>query len=157
MKNIFEAMRNLQEMAIDQSNAMRDIRSKVDEILVHLLKCFLYKDNTGNLKHWKREIYGFLNKVPKLKNNKKYPSYKLLKNNTIDMFDDVLLERITPLYINQLISDGYPKVKNYNEQNLYNGVIEYFDWLIKRLSNIGYINSQESYNKIDEIINKYNF
>lgn len=152
---IMEAMRKIQEMAIEQEKVMSDVRSKVNELTLHLIKCFVYKDITGNLKHWEREIYGFLPHVPKVKNTKKFPSYKKLKENTIDMIEDVLLNRIKN-NIDYLEDLGYPKDIKYDKNKVYNCIIEYYDWLIKELSTKGEININETYNKINELMKKLN-
>ena len=38
-----------------------------------------------------------------------------------------------------------------------NLIIEYYNWLIKELSKTGFVESKSVFNKIDEIMQKYNF
>lgn len=156
MISLTEVMRRLQEMSENKSQIRQDIVNVEGKIIEHLLKCFLYKDSTNNLNHWKQEIFSFLYEVPKLKNTKKFPSYKLLYSFTIERIYDTLLDRIEPR-IKNLEFKGYPKVNNYNKKDLYNAILEYYNWLIKELSKTGFVESKSVFNKIDEIIQKYNF
>ena len=157
MKNIiYEAMRRLQEMSENKVQIRQDIVNVEDKIIEHLLKCFLYKNTMNNLKHWEGEIYSFLHRVPKLKNTKKYPSYKLLYNFTIErIYDDI--DNIINLTISNLEFKNYPKVNNINKENLGKAILEYYDWLIEKLSKNGGIVFSSVCNKIDELISKYNF
>lgn len=151
-----EAMRRLQESAMRQSKLednLIDINPKITE---HLLKCFLYKNTTNNLEHWKQDIYSFLHEVPVLKQNKKLPSYKFLINNTFNIYSEVLMNRLDAK-IRDLIKKGYPEISNYNKQNLYSAIYNYYDWLCKLLASNGYIELSEICDKIDELINEYNF
>lgn len=67
MISLTEAIRRLQETLENKSQVRQDIVNVEGKIIEHLLKCFLYKDSTNNLNHWKQEIFSFLYEVPKLK------------------------------------------------------------------------------------------
>ena len=44
--------RKLDEMAFNRSVAIKRVESYADTLFEHLLKCAVFKDTTGNLKHW---------------------------------------------------------------------------------------------------------
>lgn len=154
MNPIKQAMIYLTELADSKQQIRNDIVHEENNIIEHLLKCFLYKNSTGDYNHWKKEIYSFLNRIPKLRGSNKFPSHNILKKFTIDRFGDVLKDWI-PHDIRAMVVDGYPKIEDYNIEELYNAIIDYYEWLIKELSSNGKVENIQVYNKIDELTNKF--
>lgn len=139
------------EMLIEKDKLFNKLYDKVDIMLIHLVKCFAYKNSTNDLKHWEKEIYSFLNRVPKLRTNKKWPSYKLLKSILVDIIEDSVYETIDN-FIKTLIHEGYPKIKEYDKKEISNDIIEYLDWLSLELSKNGSVSLEDIENKIDNLI-----
>ena len=65
--------------------------------------------------------------------------------------EDILYESIKDYQV-ICINDG-----NINKENLGKAILEYYDWLIEKLSKNGGIVFSSVCNKIDELISKYNF
>ena len=59
----------------------RIIENKLEEAAApltdHLVKLYLFSDSEY-VNHWRQEVYGFLNSVPKLKSNNKLPTFQFI-------------------------------------------------------------------------------
>lgn len=127
----------------------RKIHDSSDHIMEHLIKIWIFP-NHDTVDHWKREVVGFLNKVPKTKNSKKYPSKEFILKNSWNVYEDIL-DNIIISAIDE-VEDATPIW--FDESDIYKGIFEYFDWLSDELSTKGIILRQDAYAKIEEIGDK---
>jgi len=157
-RNIDDSLKEteyLTEMSFDTSTVIKKITDELENINEHLIKCLVIQNTTNNLNHWEKEIYNFLHNTYKLKSTKKYPDEDLLRENTIIGFGDCLLEQLDIL-IESICYDENAPVSKYNKQAVYNGIINYYKWIIPILSKNGAVNNVEVYNEIDTLIEQYN-
>lgn len=150
--DLIGAMYNLKEQALRKSEMESDLRQMMPRLIQHLIKCFIWKDTTGDLNHWCSEIAAFYQSVPKLKNTKKFPTYKYLMNITIEKFEDVLNDRIK-LTVEDLLYDGYKEI-DYSANRVYNQIIEYFKWISNELSIKGMVSKSDIYKEVTKLINE---
>ena len=125
-----------------------DIEAYLDDatrpIILHLIKLYFYNDSE-DLKHWRQEVYSFLNSVPRLKSKKKFPSKDFILNNTINLELPYLNHLI------YIIESEYGKPQEANIDGLKSNIIEYFVWLATELSKTGIVGRVDVYRKLDEL------
>ena len=156
MKNLYKSIKiYLTEMSIKRKYLLEDLRIATNRINEHLLKCLLIQNETNNLNHWSKEIYSFLFRVPKLKNDKGFPDEKTLSEGTLDYINDSLPQQIDVM-IKSINSDENTNIIEYNKQAIYDCIIDYYKWLIPILSKEGIVELDAVKQKINELINKYN-
>lgn len=139
------------EMAEELREIGRDLKSKNEIVIEHLLMIYLYP-NSKHINHWEREVRSFIDKVSKVKSKNKYPTQKQILNFTWFIFEDVLIERFN-VYVDDIEykENKVKEIDNPDPQVFYNFVKEYFYWLSDKLSIKGYIERQETINKIEEL------
>lgn len=121
----------------------RRISDPSDKIIEHIVKLLLYPDSQY-CNHWKQEIYSFLNRIPTLKNNGKYPKadwiYRALTiyNDQIDVIVSDVKEEYSSLH-----------AKDISIQEITYSIEEYQKWLANELSSKGRVKSQEVYQALD--------
>lgn len=133
-----------------------DIQINEQYIIKQLVKCFVYKNNTNNLKKWKKDIYYLFNQVPYMKPFRRFPTYKQLRRWTINHFEKGLEYKIHRIIWN-LPLDEYPRIfNNYEKEYIMSKfIIEYYNWLVKEIAVNGMVSQQNIYKKIDDLIVKY--
>lgn len=138
------------------SMSLKDIRDKEiqcyeNKMIEHLGKLFFYSNlRTYDIAGWKDEIHKFIPNVSLIKGKNKFPTKKQLDDWTINKFSDVLISRLNGL-VEDLIFDGYPKLKDYDYEACKEFIISYYDKLNTILSTKGYITKQETYSILDSI------
>lgn len=156
MTNLYKRIKYyLTEMSTEKSIIQFKVIDKLEIITEHLLKCLLIQNKTDTLEHWCNEIYGFLNNIPRMKGNNKYPNDKLIYSWIIGWIDDDLLEWINS-DISMINSKYSMDTSNCNKQSLNDCILEYYKWLSLKLSQNGKINNEEVRQQISTLINKYN-
>ena len=137
----------IRAMSEAQAEVYRKITDATPKIVEHFVKLTLYP-NSRDCNHWKQEIYNFLNSVPKLRNNNKWPKAKLIikalsiYNDSIDNF----IERATEDYGSQQSSLTLNEIESWLK--------DYENWLADKLSEKGFVRSVDVYAKLDEMLNK---
>lgn len=138
-----------------QREIERNLTSHTDEIIEHLLKCYLMPDHSA-ISHWKREIANQIYKVDKLKNNKKFPTAKQIYNWTYgkkqDLVTDIrwfsgLVKNICDEYLIEIDTDPSDFMNEFD-----NICYEYFTWLAKELSIRGLIPYSEIYQFLNGLL-----
>lgn len=111
----------------------------------HLAKLYLFP-NLDYRSHWKKEIWNFIHRVPKLKNNNKYPEAEFIFEQISGYADDsyTTIESVLSEY-----SQHTPERVDGDE--LEEMLVEYFTWLSDELSASGEVSAIDVYNKLDEI------
>ena len=133
-----------------------DIQINEQYIIKQLVKCFVYKNSTNNLKKWKKDIYYLFNQVPYMKPFRRFPTYNQLRRWTINHFEKGLEYKIHRIIWN-LPLDEYPRIfNNYEKEDIMSKfIIEYYNWLVKEIAVNGMVSQQNTYKKIDDLIVKY--
>lgn len=128
----------------------RELKKESENLYEHLIKVWMFP-NSQSQNHWKTEIgTKFLTKVDKLKNKKKYPTSKFIIENTWDVWEDALIDRI-PSILARI--DEVPLTLDYSI--VYDAIHGYIFWASDTLSQKGVLNPNDCYDKIEEIRNKY--
>lgn len=133
------------------SEAQRDVYDKIvsvnGEIVEHIAKLILFP-SAQERHHWQREIFSFLNYVPKLKGRNKLPKKAFIldalqtKNDIIDNLIFLAADSeysLTPREIGDNI--------------ILSGVEAYQEWLSTELATSGRVGHEAVFAKLDEIIN----
>lgn len=47
-------------------------------------------------------------------------------------------------------------IKYYDKEVMYNCILMFFEWMIEKLSSVGYVDRDSSNNKLKKVIEKYN-
>lgn len=137
-------------MGSTRRSIYEDLDNKADELVAHLIKIILYRNN-GNLEHWCKELYGFVPSVPRLKGSHKYPArefiYKALTDGPFQHFSS-LVSAIKDSYDYQYYSVSNEVMKNY--------VGLYIDWASDKLSRTGLLPGKNACaNKAKEILDQF--
>lgn len=139
----------LNEFAYDRHKIEDMLVNKSPEIVEHLIKIYLYPDDV-NTNHWKDEIYSFINRVPKIKFNNKFPSSKFIYEKTYGVWWDTI-----PNMIKKVVSEYGDYHINYNIGDILDFCSRYFNWLSRELSSNGLILKKNVYSTIDELLVDY--
>ena len=141
--------------AARRNNEIKDkILFQQDECIMHLMCMFLYRDDENCLNHWPTEIRAFISKISKTKSSKKFPTYnqlyEWLMSSWADCFD------IQYRAFLEDIEDKENKyIPQFNLNNMYNFIYDYFDWLAKHLSQYGLVTRDDVKLTINNLLTKY--
>ena len=114
-----------------------ELKSGCDPLDHHLIKLILFS-NSPSRDHWKHEVYSFLNKVSRAKNNKKFPKYQFIR--AALAADEDILDN----YIIQVKSDYSDLTcSNISDNAVVSIVTAYHDWLAKQLSEKGIVSKAD--------------
>ena len=120
-------------MAQDKKSIKEFLWPRGGQIIQHLLQIYMYP-NLDTTEHWATEVYGFINKVPKLKYNNRYPSETFIIDNTWKVWNDTIVDMIKSAI------KEYGKPENDIDASVITDLIyKYFQWLAKQLSTEGQI------------------
>ena len=155
--------RLLTEMAITRKDFKEDIRNSYSVVICHLI-LILTQSKSNELNHWKGEIYGNFDSFDKLKYSKKYPT----EQDFLDCGMETCFENIEDKMEYYIIKTYSQELKknifnldginiNFNIDKLKICIKEYLQWAIQNVdSKTGVINKSKAYQKMDELIKKYN-
>jgi len=132
----------------EQQQVYRRISDRADVLLDHLIKTLLFP-HALEVNHWKQEIFSFVNDVPKLRNNKKFPRKKLILQ-ALSIYNDAVEAHVERVVLDE--HDLNPVTTD--AAYVLICVEEYQNWLASELSERGYVRSADVYRKIDEIIER---
>ena len=139
------------EMAYPLKDIYRKIDDKCEKIIEHLILCLVFSQEADiTVKHWEGEIYNLLNHTYKIQRRNKFPTYKQLCANCF-RWEDVLYDNLANT-INGLSNIKDLTIPQYNIDNLYNAIINYFKWLYNEFSIKGNVTDIEVFEKIDNLI-----
>ena len=146
----------LKEMARDRDYIIKKLEENDDQVIYHLIYCYLWKNTNNNFNHWCDEIHANLNTVSRWKNTNKFPTYdKLYKwylEDRIEKTNDHIDARVRDACHYESIDD-INQIPKYDSKKLANYVNSYFEWLIKTLSEKGTVENSEVNNKVRELLN----
>ena len=128
----------------------RKLTDASEPLVDHLIKIFMYPNHVS-VDHWIQEVYGFLNKVGKLKHNNKFPSARFILNSTWGVHGDIINESI-PVF-----ESDYCQPTHNSSSEIADAVRCYFLWLSYVLSANGRVAKQDVINRIHAIIDAYQF
>ena len=132
-----------------RTDVLNKLADNSEHVIDHLIKVFLWPDVQEQAK-WKEEIWNFIRSVPKLKSSNKFPSYKQIKNEIWNSYEDVIYEHIG-LWIDEISEEHIP----FDYEDVYHAIEEYMTWLANTLSEKGVVRSSEVYSKIEDLRLKY--
>ena len=131
--------------AMYKKDMATELESSAWNIAEHIVKLSLYPIN-GACRHWRKEIFAFLNKMNVLKGSNKLPSK--------DFLFKCLYESQKPYldgYINYYIVEyGEPDV-NVDVDRIKSRIKEYFEWVSDKLSSTRRLHTSEVYTKLDDL------
>ena len=139
----------VRSFADTRSQIKSDLRGVTKVVMNHLIKVWLYP-NVQEQNHWKKEIAQALNDVPKVKGRNRYPDYRFLIQNTWNIYEDSLYDRVDVI-ISSMKEDPIP----FDFEDLYQAMSDYFDWICYRLSEKGIINYSDIYDEIEKLRKTY--
>lgn len=131
-------------------NKLWDIRLKVNE---HLICCYIW-NNTDNYNHWKTEVGGFFEKLPRVKGTNKFPTEKQLHKWIIDDTIEEIEDSINYL-VRRTEQDEKVSISKYDSKVLQNYLIDFWNWLANYLADGNEVMPNDIYSEIDELVNKY--
>lgn len=135
----------IRAMSFDKQTISSNLVSKASPLTDHLIKLYLFSD-CEYVNHWRQEVWGFLNKVPKMRHNNKFPSYKFIFDHVsgyCDMTEEIMyqmLDKYSMLTPVRLDVDELKSILN-----------SYFEWLSKELASRGVVDPSEVYSKLEEL------
>lgn len=131
-------------MSFDRRTLLNRLIKNLDPLMDHLIKLYLFP-NTDYTNHWRKEVWNFLNRTPKMPNNK-FPSYKFIYQAISGELD--ITEQL--MY---LVLDEYSKhtPTRFDAVELESKLDEYFQWLAEKLSTKGVVQSSEVYEELEKL------
>lgn len=127
-----------------------DMRLEVNQ---HLICCYFWY-NTENYNHWKTEISAFIKTQPTIKGTNKYPTEKQLRKWVINDTIEEINNKIDGI-VKRTEQDEKVKIRKYDKDILINYLTEFWVWLAKYLADGNDVMSNDIYNKIDFLVDKY--
>lgn len=135
--------------ARSNADTFRKIEDASEEIIVHLIKVFLFP-NVQERNHWKKEIWSFLPRISKLKSTNKFPTDKQLCKALWNSYEDVIFD-----YIPVILEDMEELPITIDRKCIYYAIQDYMKWLATELSQKGIVSNTAVSIKIESIQNKY--
>ena len=134
-------------MSEAQSKVYDNIASHSAEMNKHIMKLLFYPDSQY-VSHWQHEIYSFLNSVPKLKNNNKFPKVDLILK-ALSIYDDMIDAFIEPVQDeeSELTPCNIPLPK------IESAIQKYHNWIATELSSKGVVSQSAIRSKLTELVN----
>lgn len=140
--------------ALQKNEIMQNIHRKTFVIIEHILKLVVMPDHDAR-NHWQGEIAGQLNRVPALKNSKRFPSYRNLLDWTYYDNEDSICDKnwISKELDNILIDYGCEYEGDVSDliDVFKDTCFDYFTWLAEQLSADGAVRNRDIYQKLDEL------
>lgn len=154
MVNILEFLELYHEQTTGLDMIKLDLNSIHKNLRLHLMMTFFLRNNQS-LNHWISEINGFCHDVNKCKNTKKYPKASFILQILWGQWEDSFYDHYKG-YIRDIESKENIIIdKNYNLNDCYNYLKDYYIWLSDNLSKHGYVDLSDIKDKIHELLNKY--
>lgn len=153
IKLLRENKYSLVEMARTKSQIIIDLDNRTDTVIESLICCILLKNNKA-YKHWQGEVYGNLFRNYLWKNTNKYLSSKQLKEWYLLDWKINLKSQLKG-YVDYIIDKENIKINNIDLNRIYEIVISYLEWLCDNLGGKSLLDKNETYKKIDKLINIY--
>lgn len=137
--------RYIKAMSYDKQKIEQDLRASARPLTMHLIKLYLFP-SSQYVNHWRQEVRSFLYVVPRLKNSKKFPSFKLIMSNISGYADmcDTLMYTIISDY-----SSLDPERMDAAELEAL--LMQYFEWISRKLSQQGSIPAEEIYEELSKL------
>ena len=120
---------------------IRQLKLTLNPLFHHLTKLVMFP-NAQEVNHWRKEVSDLLNTVDKMKQNKKFPSKQFILDNTWEIKNDTLNERMEALL------KEYDYSTDATHDDIYNKLEAYFDWLSEELSTKGIVARPDIINKL---------
>lgn len=149
--NLFETLQSLKELAYERGYVINKLRELSDNRYEHLLKLYFYRNiRSDEFNGWCKEVTNYSRLY---KSNTKIKLRDLNKILWDEPKDDYTKKDIK-IILDNFHFDGYPKIENFNYDNVFNYLKEFNEWLAKMLSNER-VKIFDVTNKISELLNKY--
>lgn len=149
--NLFEALQMLSEMFFDRKHVLEKLSEQNGARYEHLLKIYFYRNSRKeNFNDWCIEVANY-SKLSKCSSKLKVKDmYRILWDEPKDDYDFSGIH----VFIKNLEFAGYPEIKNFNEDNVFNYLKEFHEWLINIILEKK-IYANDVANKLIELLNKY--
>lgn len=145
----------LYEMAYDKRRISQIIGDRTDEVIQHLILCFIYRDlYEDTINHWTTEIYSMLNRSYKYTKTKSYPTVEQLNKWCLVPLKDTIKDRINSTANSYKVLKKYKTIPEFNKDLIYNLILEYFQWLFNKFEINGNVELEEVRNEINYLITK---
>lgn len=145
---------SLCEMAYDRKKIMHDLEANEQYRVDHLIKLFLFREDSNNTSHWISEVYRACYKTSKWSKNNKYLSLSDIEQVLWYGWEDCYYDRIDKIIKNVCIKED-KDIPVYNKETLYSFLEDYHLWLAQELSNTGYVDIDECKQFIKILLDKY--
>lgn len=124
-----------------------------EQIKENLIMIFIWRETT-TVNHWCNELYAACHQVDKCKSNNKFPKYNVILQEIWLSWEDCFYERINSDII-YLENKENRKAPEFSKNNLYDFIKTYCEWLAQKLSNRGYVKTEEVQSTVNELLSKY--
>lgn len=146
------------ELADNRGKIESNITALSRPIVVHLIKIYLWRDTTYK-NHWIREVFGFLNDVPKLKRSNKYPKqkdlYKWLWTESRESNFNKTLRSVISLTTSDGDYKNLKKPDKVSSIDVKDFVEKYMNWISYELSDTGEIEFDDVQDKINSLLKNF--
>lgn len=124
-----------------------------EQIKENLIMIFIWRETT-TVNHWCNELYAACHQVDKCKSNNKFPKYNIILQEIWLSWEDCFYERINSDII-YLENKENRKAPEFSKNNLYDFIKTYCEWLAQKLSDRGYVKTEEVQSTVNELLSKY--
>lgn len=124
-----------------------------EQIKENLIMIFIWRETT-TVNHWCNELYAACHQVDKCKSNNKFPKYNVILQEIWSSWEDCFYERINSDII-YLENKENRKAPEFSKNNLYDFIKTYCEWLAQKLSDRGYVKTEEVQSTVNELLSKY--
>ena len=132
-------------MSVNQQELGQQLFNASLPLTEHLTKLYMFP-NLDYRGHWKKKIWNFAHRVPKLKSSNKYPEAEFIFEKLSGYADDSYNA------IDMMLADYSQHCpERVDGAELETMLNQYFWWLAEELSEHGIIPADKVYNKLDEI------
>ena len=150
----------LMEFAENKKEVERQLTSKTDILIEHILYLIMDKNNKA-AQHWKTEIYAFISSVKKLSGKNKFPTKSQIYDWTYGKSEDLVNDSA---WLFVLVQDVTEKENFYSPRDIddimkrLDGFCKkYFTWLASNLSSVGRVTQSSVIQELNSLITEYSY
>lgn len=150
---IIDDYKYLKEMADGLADIKKRLRDCSDQVRQNLMQVFLWR-STSTVRHWESELYGACHKVSLCRNTKKFPKKSIILQELWLYWEDCYYKHLRH-YVDELQHKEQITVPDFNADNLYHFLEDYYEWSSELLSKEGWIDFGQIDCKIHCLLDKY--
>ena len=147
MKRYIKNAQAVLGFALHRSEIAARLEENTRILMKHLVKLWMFPE-ASEVDHWRKEVYSFLNQVPRLKGVNKFPSGEFIFNSTFVPNESCIDDLYEDVYDDY--TDNHTLVRT-NCDAMHQVIEDYYIWISDVLSRRGLVSYKKVSQKLEEL------